>query len=306
MIVVVLEALEARRRAKATAWAPPSLLPNMLQTPPARRRRLPTALVLLGVALLLVGFARPKTHVRVKTQEATIVFVLDVSGSMAANDYKPSRLATAKAIVSRFLDKLPAGYRAALVTFSDQAAVAASPTRDLTAVRVALARARTGPQGTALADAVVRAVQVGATVRGWATGRRPPAVVVVLSDGGQTAGRVTAQQAASRARRARIPVNTILLGTPEGVVRQKLNGGYTEQIRVPSQPQSLQAIASGSAGRFTGAPAALDVAGVYNELGSRVVSKRKAVEVTSAAAAAGLALMLAGGLLSGVWFRRLP
>ncbi len=45
--------------------------------------------------------------------------------------------------------------------------------------------------------------------------------------------------------------------------------------------------------------------GTYDELGSRVGKKKKTVEVTAAAAAGGLAFMLAGGLLSGVWFRRL-
>jgi Ca-activated chloride channel family protein len=301
-----VRALDRRRRARATAWAAAPLLPNMVPSPPGRRRSLPAALVLLGVALLLVGFARPQAHVHVKTQEATIVFVLDVSGSMAANDYPPNRLVVAKTVVGRFLDKLPKGYRSALVTFSDHAAVAASPTHDTTAVRAALAHAKTGPQGTALADAVVRAVHLGASVRGTAKGKRPPAVIVLLSDGGQTAGRVTPRQAALRARAAHIPVNAILLGTPDGVVQQKLKGGYTERIQVPAQAQTLEAIARGSGGQFTGGPRALDVKGVYDGLGSRTGKKRKAVEVTSAAAAAGLAFLLAGGLLSGVWFRRLP
>ena len=46
--------------------------------------------------------------------------------------------------------------------------------------------------------------------------------------------------------------------------------------------------------------------GVYDELGSRVCSKRKTVEVSAVAAAGGLAFVLTGGLLSGLWFRRLP
>jgi Ca-activated chloride channel family protein len=131
-------------------------------------------------------------------------------------------------------------------------------------------------------------------------------VIVVLSDGGQTAGRVSPQQAAKYARQNHIPVTSILVGTPDGVVQQKLQGGFNEQIQVPAQPQTLQQIASGSGGHFVGGPAAVDVKGTYDELGSRVGSKRKTVEVTAAAAAGGLALMLAGGLLSGIWFRRLP
>lgn len=278
----------------------------MVPAPPRVRRHLPAALLLVGVALLLVGFARPKAHRHVKTQEATVVFVLDVSGSMAANDYPPSRLAVAKLVIGRFVDKLPKGYRAALVTFSDHAAVVVSPTHDVSALTVALAHAKAGPQGTALADAVVRGVRVGASVQGSVKGKRPPAVVILLSDGGQTAGRVTVPQAAAVAEKAHIPVNAVLMGTPDGVVQQRLKGGFNERIEVPAEPQSLETIARGSGGRFTGGPGALDVKGVFDELGSRVGKARKSVEVTSAVAAGGLLFVLAGGLLSGVWFRRLP
>ena len=304
--VGLLILLEQHRRRRATAWAPAALLPNMTTRPSHLRRHLPTALTLLGVALLLVGFARPKATYQVKAQEATLVLVLDRSGSMAANDERPTRFAVAKAIAQRFVAKAPKGYRLALVTFSDHVAVSAAPTRSMDAVSAALARARTGPQGTALADAVVRAVRVASLVKGSVRGKRPPAVVVVLSDGGQTTGRVSPQQAAAKARAAHIPVATILVGTPDGIVQQKLKGGFTERIQVPAQPQELEALARGSAGRFTGGAGAVDVKGMYDELGSRTGKRRKTIEVSAAAAGGGLAFVLAGGLLSGLWFRRIP
>jgi Ca-activated chloride channel homolog len=306
LAVLGLWGLEKLRARQAQSWAPAPLLPNMVTRPHGLRRWVPTALLLVGLALLLVGFARPKRAMHVSSQEATVVLVLDVSGSMAANDLHPSRLAAAKAVASRFLDKLPHGYRASLVMFSDHAAVVVPPTHNVDQVHAALARARTGPQGTALAGAVVQAVRVGRSVRGTVKGKRPPAVVVVLSDGGQTAGRVTPQQAALRARQARIPVSTVLVGTPDGVVQQKLKGGFTERIEVPAQAQALETIARQSGGHFMSGPAVVDVEGAYGELGSRVGSKRKVVEVSAAAAAGGLVFMLTGGLLSGVWYRRVP
>jgi Ca-activated chloride channel homolog len=298
--------LERERRRRAAAWAPSALLPNMATAPSPLRRHLPAALLLLGLTLLLVGFARPKASFHVRSQDATLVVVLDVSGSMAANDSRPTRLAVAKTIVEQFLQKIPHGYRVALVTFSDHVAVAAAPTHDVDYVRAALARARTAQQGTALADAVARAVRIGISVRGTQQGQRPPAGVVVVSDGGQTAGRLTAQQAAQRARQARIPVSAVLVGTPDGVVQQKLQGGYTERLQVPAEAAALQTIARQSGGHFMGGTGAVDVAGVYDELGSREGKRRKTIEVSAAAAAGGLVFMLAGGLLSGAWFRRVP
>jgi Ca-activated chloride channel family protein len=299
--------LERRRESRAAGWAAPALLPNLVARPPSWRRHLPAALLLAGITLLLVGFARPRTSINVKRQEATVVLVLDVSGSMAAKDAQPSRLGAARAAALRFVDKLPKGYRMALVTFSDHAAVSVPATHDLIAMRAGIARAQSGPQGTALADAVTRAVDVGLSVKGQAQGsRRPPAIVVLFSDGGQTAGRMTPDQAAAKAKKSGIPVSTVAVGTPDGVVLQPLKGGFTERIQVPTQAAVLQLLARGSAGRFYPTVASVDVNAIYSDLGSRVGRQDKTVEVTAAAAGGGLVLMLAGAALSGLWFRRFP
>jgi Ca-activated chloride channel family protein len=297
--------LDGRRDARAAAWAPLSLLPNMASRPPVWRRHLPTALLLAGLSLLLVGFARPEASVTVKRQDATVVLVLDVSGSMAAKDSQPTRLGAARAAAKRYVDKLPKGYRMSVITFSDHTTLATPPTHDLDRVRAVIDRTRSGPQGTALADAVVRAVQVAKIVPAKLGARRPPAVVVLFSDGGQTSGRVTPQQAAQLAQNAHIPITTVAVGTPDGVVAQPVQGGYTERIQVPVQPAVMQAIARTSGGRFVSGVRAADPGQTYAELGSRVGHRRKTVEITSAAAAGGLAFMLAGAFLSGVWFRRL-
>ena len=298
--------LERRRERRAAGWAAPALLPNLVERPPSWRRHLPTALLLAGVALLLVGFARPRTTIKVKRQEATLVLVLDVSGSMAAKDSQPTRLGAARAAALRFVDKLPNGYRMALVTFSDHAAVVVPATHDLTAMRTGIARAKSGPQGTALAEAVSRAVDVGLSVKVQTKGQRPPAIVVLFSDGGQTAGRVTIAQAETKAKKSGIPVSAVAVGTPDGVVFQALKGGFTERIQVPAQPASLQAISRGSGGRFYQGVATVDVNAIYRELGSRVGKQNKTIEVTAIAAGGGLVLMLTGAVLSGVWFRRFP
>jgi Ca-activated chloride channel family protein len=307
LAVWALLRLERRRVDRSETWAPRALQPNMVARPSAWRRRLPLALLLIGAAIFVVGFARPQASVRESTQEATVVLVLDVSGSMATTDVAPSRLGAAKLAADRFVQELPHGYRMAVVVFSDHSAVVAAPTTNLSRIRAVIASARSGVQGTALADAVERSVHLGRSVRGapGSSKPRPPAVVVVFSDGGQTAGRTTPQQAWQAAKLAGIPVTTVAVGGPDGVVTQALAGGYKERIQVPAQPAVLQAIAVGSSGNFFSSPAAVDVRRVYAQLGSRVGSRRKTIEVTQAAAGGGLAFVLAGALLSGLWLRRL-
>ena len=109
------------------------------------------------------------------------------------------------------------------------------------------------------------------------------------------------------------------LPRPDGVRRIATGDAYKDQVQHQwnnnpvgfetartAQPQSLEALARGSGGRFTGGAAAVDVKGTYDELGSRTGQRKKTIEVSAAAAGGGLAFVLAGGLLSGLWFRRIP
>ena len=297
-------ALNKLRAQRATAWATPALLPNMVSSPPRWRTTLPAALLLCGVALLLVGFARPQATHTVKNNNATLILVLDVSGSMAADDAPPSRIAQARFLASRFASSVPKGYRVAVVTFSDHVAVVAPPTTDLARVNRAINQTKVGPQGTALGDAIWHAVDVARAVP-KANGKIPPASIVLFSDGGSTAGRVTEQQAMTKAHDSHVPVNVVALGTANGVVKQALQGGFTEQIQVPVDAPTLQAYAHASNGRFFAGAAAVNVKAVDDSLATRAGNKKKKVEVTAAAAGGGIAFIVLGAALSGLWFRRL-
>jgi Ca-activated chloride channel family protein len=297
--------LERRRGERSAAWARPSLLPNMVTSPQAWRRHLPVALLLIGMALLLVGFARPQAHLTAKRHDATLILVLDTSGSMAAADSVPTRLGAAKRAAAQLIAALPHGYRVAVVSFSDHAAVIAPPAEDVTRARTVIQAAKAGPRGTALTDGVLRGIQAARAVPRESSGKWPPATVVVLSDGGQTAGNVTPQQVVRLARNYGVPVTSVSIGTPNGVVNQKLTGGFTERIEVPVEPQSLQRLSQETGGRFFAGARSLDVAGIYRHLGTRVGHRPKTVEVTAVAAGGGLAFMLTGAILSGFWFRRL-
>lgn len=298
--------LERRRVRAADRWVSPALVPNLVATTPGGRRHVPTALLLVGVALLLVGFARPKATFSVERKEATLVLVIDVSGSMASHDVAPSRLAAARAAAERLVAATPKHYRIAVVTFSDHAAVVAPPTLDRRVVLAALGRARTGPQGTALTTAISRAVTVATSVPGPKPGESPPAVALVLSDGGQTAQGPTTAQVGAQAARAHVPVSAVAVGTPDGKVAQTISGGYTEQFAVPVDDTTLQAIARASGGHVASSLDPAFLRRTVEGLGSRTGHVRKSVEVTAAVAAGGLACMLAGALAGGFWFRRIP
>jgi Ca-activated chloride channel family protein len=296
--------LERRRKQQAAAFANPALVPNLIGRRPGRLRHLPPVLVLVALVALTIGVARPHADLSVKREEATIVLALDTSRSMVATDVPPSRLAVAQEAVRRFLDALPPAYRVGMVSFAQSATTILPATTNREVAKRALANLRAG-DGTALGEGIARAVQVTQRVR-TADGHRPPAAILVLSDGAQTQGVLQPLPAAQRARRLRIPVYTVAFGTNAGVVEVVDDEGFKTRVTVPPDPPTLRRVAAATGGRFYAAPTAAQLNAVYEELGSRVGKVKEDREITAAFAAGGAALLLAAGGLSAFLFGRLP
>jgi Ca-activated chloride channel family protein len=297
-------AYDRRRGAHAARFASPALYPNVVAKSPGRWRHVPMIVLLVALGALLTGFARPHATISVKREEATVMLALDVSRSMTAKDVSPTRLAAAQTAARQFLEDVPDTYQVGIVTFATRANLAAPPSQDRDFASAALSQARPG-EGTALGEAVVLSVQAAGKVEAE-DGERPPASILLISDGAQTVGRVTPIQAARGARTAGVPVFTVALGTPDGIVERKLTGGFTERVRVPPDPGSLRRVATASGGEFFTALDGDELGKVYDELGSRIGKRAKDAEVTVAFAGGGMALLLVAGALSTLLFRRLP
>ena len=128
----------------------------------------------------------------------------------------------------------------------------------------------------------------------------------MLSDGAQDGGSVKLADAVSRARKAKVPVFTAVLGTAAGVVQVPHIGGFVERIQVPPNPAALRAVAAQTGGRYFAAPTQEDLTPVYADLKSRLGKTRKNEEITVAFAGAGVLFLLVAGALSAMWFRRVP
>ena len=290
-----------RRADGAATWSNPALVPNLISEKPGLRRTIPLTLFLLAIAALVMGAARPHANVRVPRKEATIVLAIDVSRSMTATDVTPTRLAAAQGAAEAFLKKIPDQYSVGVVGFGTRAFVALPPTTDRTLAQDAL-QSLTPSEGTAIGDAVTLSTKLSEKQR--ADGVMPPASVLVISDGAPDGGRTSPLIAARNARKAHIPVSTVLVGTDSGIVSAKLTGGYTEQIRVPPSPPTLQKIAQLSGGEYFRARTSAALTSVYKKLATRIGHKTEHRQVTDLFAGGAIFLLLAGGGLSAFWFRR--
>jgi Ca-activated chloride channel homolog len=199
---------------------------------------------------------------------------------------------------------VPEKFRVGVVGFTGRAYVAVPPTHDRELARAALRSLRWG-EGTALGDAVALGLRLAAQQRA-SDGTRPPTSILVISDGAQMSGRTTPQVAAQRARTAHVPVSAVVLGTPDGIVEVPLANGYRAQLRVPPRPETLQEIARATGGEFFTARNDVRLRNIYERLGSRLGSRKESREISDYFAGGSAALLLVGGALSALWFRRVP
>jgi Ca-activated chloride channel family protein len=293
---------ERRRHASSTRFSSLALLPNLVPRRPGRLRYVPLGLLLFALTAMIVGAARPHTHLSIPRKEATVVLAIDISRSMTAKDVRPSRLDAARAAGDAFLAKVPSTYNVALVAFGSRAFVAVPPTTDHALVRTGLAGLTSG-EGTALGDAIMLAAQMGQRQKAR-EGVVPPTTVLLISDGARQGGRTLPLTAAKRAKALGVTVSTVLVGTPNGIVTTQLVGGYQEQIRVPPSPGTLQAIARTTGGEFFRARTSTALNRVYEHLATRVGHRVVDREITDLFAGGSIVVLLVSGALSMLWFRR--
>jgi Ca-activated chloride channel family protein len=301
LLVVLYLWYERRRVASQARFGNPDLLPNVIDRKPGRLRYLPLVVLLVGLGMMIFGVARPHAIVTVPREEATVVLAMDVSRSMKADDVEPTRLDAARGAAKAFLADVPEEYRVGVVSFATRAAVGVPPTDDRALVNAALDSLQPG-EGTAIGDAVALGAELGE--RDEELAKDVPRSILLISDGKQDGGLIQPNDAIEAAKKRNVPVYTVLVGTPEGVVEEQLPGGFRRVIQVPPAPETLEQIAAGTGGEYFAAVDAEQLRAVYEELGSRLGRIEEEREITDVFSGAAAAFLLLGGVLSAFLLRR--
>jgi Ca-activated chloride channel family protein len=253
--------------------------------------------------------------------EGTVILGFDVSGSMAADDFKPTRMEAAKAAARGFIQRQPRGVQIGVVAFSDNGFAVQAPTDDQNVILAAINRL--APQrGTSLGAGILTCLNTIAISTG--TGPAPsiytkltpvptvtptvvpqgtyaPAAIVLLSDGENNENPnplSTAQTAADRGVR----IYTIGIGSLGGA-NLHING-FT--VHTQLDEGLLKQIAQVTDGAYYYASSEQDLQKVYDSLTPQMVIKAEKTELTSIFAGAGIFVLLLGGVFSLLWFGRLP
>ncbi len=182
-----------------------------------RLRWVPFALSLLGYAGLVVALARPRLGLERTeswTEGVDIFIALDASGSMAAEDFKPkNRFSVAKACTRRFVEGR-SGDRIGLLAFAGRSRTIAPLTTDRALVLDRVDSLKLGDQG----DGTAIGMALGNALARLRPSKARSKVIVLVTDGGNNAGEIDPDTAASIAKALGVRVYTIGVGTAEGPV----------------------------------------------------------------------------------------
>jgi Ca-activated chloride channel family protein len=298
--IAIAASIAARRRARRYAIRFPAVSTLQLAAGSGRswRRHLPPAFALAAIAALAVALARPHVSYSAPVNQASIMLVTDHSGSMAATDVQPTRLDAAERAANTFIDHLPSKVLVGAIAFSDSPDAVQAPQTDHSAAR-AIIDGQSANGATATGDALALALQL---LHG-ANKKHPPSAIVLLSDGAANAG-VNVNTVAREAARDHIPIETVALGTPNGVLTGP--GPFAPSVAVPPDPELMQQIAEESGGRSFNAQTADQLSSIYKQLADRLGSVTRKREVTVAFAIGGLAFLLLAAAGSTRWSGRLP
>jgi len=316
---VVLYVRLQRRRRLAASYGSLGLLQGTGGRQLGMRRHIPPALFLAGLTILTVALARPQTVVSLPREEGTVILAFDVSGSMAADDMKPSRMEAAKAAARDFVQRQPPSVQIGIVAFSDSGFNVQPPTSDKDAILASIDRL-TPERGTSLANGILISLKTIASASGpvqsssenpAATEAPTPtpvpkgtytsAVIVLLTDGENNESPdplAAAQTAADRGVR----IYTVGIGSAAGTTLH-ING-FT--VHTQLDEATLQQISQITDGTYFNAENQQDLRKIYDNLDPQLTIKPEKMEVTSIFAGASILIMLIGGSFSLLWFSRLP
>jgi Ca-activated chloride channel homolog len=277
-----------------------------------RLRDLPFALRMLGLALLIVALARPRTTLsgqNIYTEGIDIAMLLDISTSMLAEDFQPNRVEAAKEVAEHFIDGRQ-NDRIGLVIFAAQSFTQCPMTLDYRVLKNLLRQVKPGmvEDGTAIGMAIAQGVNR------LKDGKAKSKVMILLTDGMNNRGEIDPLTAAQIAKTFNIRIYTIGVGTvgeaPYPV--QTPFGIRYQNIPVDVDEKTLAQIADMTDGRYFRATNNKALKEIYDEIDKlektrvEVKAYRSYTELFYPWAALGLLSLLAEFLLTGTVLRKLP
>jgi len=288
---------------------------GLVATPPPSgmrvRRHVPFGLFAAALTVLIVAMAQPMATVQTPRREGTVILAMDVSNSMRATDIRPTRLEAAKEAARAFVRRQPPAVRIGVVAFGDGAVIVQTPTNAQDDVVRSIDRL--SPQGgTSMGQALITSLSAIAgkpvTVDPEALASESAQVdigffgsgtVVLMTDGEETSG-PDPVGVAEVASVAGVRVHTVGVGTAEGAVLEVDGFNVATALNRPL----LEEMAEITDGTYHEGDDAAGLAAISETIDLHFKMVSEHTEVSGLLSMAGVVLLVAGALLSVLWFGR--
>lgn len=268
-IPLLMYLLPAKNQNQAAALKMPLLMNSSAKTSfTAKNKRTPRALFLLIWALIVISASQPQQlgeAVNVPTEGREMMIAVDLSGSMQVEDMEingstVNRLDMLKALLGDFI-KRRTGDRLGLILFGDDAYMQTPMTFDRVTVQQMLDEAVLGLVGkqTAIGDAIALAV------KRFDEKKQSNRVLLLLTDGQNTAGKISPEQALELAVAKDITIYSVGIGA-DMMIQNSLFGQRRINPSSELDEESLQQLASDTGGRYFRARDSEDMGKIYQLL----------------------------------------
>ena len=277
-----------------------------------RFRHIPILFRLFAVALLIVAMARPQTYSsgeNIYTEGIDIAMLLDISGSMLAEDFKPNRIDAAKNVIDDFI-KGRTSDKIGLVVFAKESFTQCPLTIDYPVLRGLLKDIKSGmiEDGTAIGTAIANGVNR------LKDSKAKSRVIILLTDGVNNSGEIDPLTAAQIAKTYGIRIYAIGVGTIGNAPYpfQTPYGIRYQMVPVEIDEATLQKVAQITNGKYFRATNNSKLADIYKEIDKmektkvEVTSYRNAKELYYGWLTGGFMLLLFEVVLSRTLFRKIP
>ncbi len=241
----------------------------------------------IALILLIIGMARPQSGTQkseTTTRGINIILALDLSGSMAALDFKVegqivTRLEAVKGVVKDFIMKRD-GDRIGMVVFGSNAFTQLPLTRDYNTISFMLSKLKIGAAGqqTAIGDAI------GISLKRLKDVKSKSNIIILLTDGKSNAGEISPEIAAEIAQEQNVKIYTIGVGSKGKapfLIKNAFTGDRYVYQQVDIDIDMLKLIAEKTSGEFFKAENTKALDQIYNmidQLETTEVKVRKWVE----------------------------